>query len=162
MTMKHKQSQTAKEHKTMYRLTQYKVSLVRDSAEMKEGDKRISSVDDVVSAMSDMKLLDREQLRCIFLDCRNKIIGWEVVSQGSLTASIAHPREILKGAILSNAAAIILVHNHPSGECAPSDEDIRLTQRIKQAGEIMGIRLQDHVIIAEKGSYSFQRSGQIA
>lgn len=144
-----------------YRLTQYKVSLVRDSSVMKDGDKRISSMDDVMTAMADMKDLDREQLRAIFVDARHKIIGWEVISIGTVTASLAHPREILKGAILSNACGIILVHNHPSGDCSPSDEDVRLTNRIKDATRIMGIELLDHVVVSVNGAYSFKASGQI-
>lgn len=143
----------------MYRLTQYKVALVKDSAEMKEGSRRIGSVNDIVSALSDMRLLDREQLRAVYLNCRHQIIGWEVISQGSLTASIAHPREIFKGAILSSAAGIILAHNHPSGDPSPSDEDVRLTKRIAEAGRILGIELLDHVIIAESGTYSFKTAG---
>lgn len=144
-----------------YRLTQYHVSLVRDSSVMKDGDKRISSVNDIVTAMADMKDLDREQLRVIFTDARNKIIGWEIISIGTVTASLAHPREILKGAILSNACGIILAHNHPSGEHDPSEEDIRLTNRINQACTIMGITLLDHIVLSVNGAYSFKSSGRI-
>lgn len=145
----------------MYQLTQYKVSLVKDSSVKKEGSKRISTLDDVVAICEDMKLLDREQLRAIYLNARHGVIGWEIISQGTLTASLAHPREIFKGAILSNAAGVILIHNHPSGESEPSDEDVRLTQRIRQAGNILGIELVDHCILAENNSYSFKNSGRI-
>lgn len=145
----------------MYRLTQYKVSLVKDSSAMAEGTRRIGDISDVVTAVKDMTLLDREQLRVIYLNARHQIIGWEIISQGTLTASLAHPREIFKGAILASAAGIIMAHNHPSGDPSPSDEDIRLTKRIVQAGQIMGIELLDHVIVAESGSYSFKTSGQI-
>lgn len=145
----------------MYQLTQYKVSLVKDSSVKKEGSKRISTLDDVVAICEDMKLLDREQLRAIYLNARHGVIGWEIISQGTLTASLAHPREIFKGAILSNAAGVILIHNHPSGESEPSDEDVRLTQRIRQAGNILGIELVDHYILAENNSYSFKNSGRI-
>lgn len=144
-----------------YRLTKYQVSLVRDSSVMKEGDKRISSVADIVSAMADMKDLDREQLRVVFVDARNKIIGWEVVSQGTVTASLAHPREIMKGAILTNSTGIVIVHNHPSGESSPSNEDINLTKRLAQCCTLMGIALLDHVIIASEGCYSFKTAGQL-
>ena len=104
---------------------------------MAEGSKRISTVDDVVGIVQDMRLLDREQLRAIYLNARHNVIGWEIISQGTLTASLAHPREIFKGAILASAAGVILVHNHPSGDPSPSEEDIRLTSRIKQAGVIL-------------------------
>jgi DNA repair protein RadC len=145
----------------MYRLNQFKVSLVRDSSELKEGKKRIGNAADIALAAQDMKQLDREQLRVYYLSCRNDIIGWELISQGSLTASIAHPREIFKGAILATCAGIILVHNHPSGNPTPSEDDIRLTKRIADAGRILGIELLDHVIVAEDGSFSFKSSGMI-
>lgn len=144
-----------------YRLTKYSVSLVRDSSILKDGDKRISSMADIVTAMSDIRELDREQLRVVFVDARHKIIGWEIVSVGTVTASLAHPREIMKGAILSNACGIILVHNHPSGEHDPSEEDIRLTQRINQACTIMGITLLDHIVMSVNGAYSFKTAGRI-
>lgn len=145
----------------MYRLTQYKVSLVKDSSVMADGQKRISGVDDILAIVQDMKLLDREQLRCIYLNARHNVVGWEIISQGTLTASLAHPREIFKGAILASAAGVIICHNHPSGDPSPSEEDVRLTRRIAQAGQILGIELLDHVVIAEQGSFSFKTSGQI-
>ena len=143
----------------MYRLTQYRVSLVKDSAELKDGSKKIQLPEDIASIASDLKLLDREQLRVYFLDARRNLIGWEVISIGTLTASLAHPREIFKGACLSNSSGIILVHNHPSGECSPSDEDCKLTKRISEAGRIMGIELLDHIVIAENGFYSLKNAG---
>lgn len=142
-------------------LTQYKVMLVRDSSERKEGSRRISSVQEISSLLVDMRLLDREQLRVYFLNARHGLIGWEMISQGSLTASIAHPREIFKGAILASAAGIIIAHNHPSGDPSPSEEDIRLTTRINQCAQLMGIELIDHVIVAEDGCYSFKTSGRL-
>lgn len=144
-----------------FRLTRYSVALVRDSSVMKDGAKRLGSLTDIIAIMEDMRLLDREQLRVYFLDCRHGLIGWEVVSQGTINASLAHPREVFKGAILSNAAAIIIAHNHPSGDPSPSDEDVRLTKRIKEAGHIMGIELLDHVIVGEQGSYSFTTAGAL-
>ncbi len=89
------------------------------------------------------------------------MIGIEVVSVGSLTASIVTPRELFKSAILESAAAVIISHNHPSGDPAPSQDDIRLTERISKAGEILGIKLLDHVIIGELGSYSFSNAGRL-
>ena len=142
-----------------YRLTKYTVSLVRDSSVMQEGSKRINCVADL--PLEDMRLLDREQLRAYFLDSRHGLIGWEVVSQGSIDASIAHPREVLKGAILSNSAGIIIAHNHPSGDPSPSENDIRLTRRMAEACKIIGIELLDHVIVGEQGRYSFKAANQL-
>jgi len=145
----------------MYRLNNFRVSLVKDSSQMIDGSKRINSSQDIITAAQDMRLLDREQLRVYYVNVRNGLIGWEMISQGSLTASIAHPREIFKGAILATCAGIILVHNHPSGDPSPSEEDIRLTKRVKECGHILGIDVMDHVIIAESGSYSFKTAGQL-
>lgn len=144
-----------------YRLTKYRVALVRDSAEMKDGARRISTASDIVSAASDMAQLDREQLRCYFLDARHNLIGWEIISIGTVTASLAHPREIMKGAILSNSSGFVLVHYHPSGDSSPPDEDNRLTKRIAEAGRIMGIELLDHIIVAEGESYSYKTAGAL-
>ena len=104
--------------------------------------------------------IDREQMAVAFLDAKHRVIGLGIVSIGSLTASIVHPREVFKPAIVSNAAAIIICHNHPSGVDEPSPEDISLTSRLTQAGDIVGIRLLDHVILGDKTHYSFCDKGR--
>jgi len=86
---------------------------------------------------------------------KNKIISFEVISTGSLTSSIVHPREVYKGAILSNAASVIFMHNHPSGDPEPSMDDIEITSRLKKAGDILGINVLDHIIVTNKSFYSF-------
>jgi DNA repair protein RadC len=83
------------------------------------------------------------------LDRKNRVIGINTVAIGSLTASVVHPREVMKPAILSNAAAIILCHNHPSGDPQPSQEDRVLTQRLVEAGKLLGINVLDHLIIGD-------------
>ena len=83
----------------------------------------------------------------LHLDGKNRIIALDMVSIGSLNQSIVHPRELFKTALLSSAAAIIMVHNHPTGDPTPSREDIDITRRIKEAGEILGVKLLDHIII---------------
>lgn len=104
---------------------------------------------------------DREYFVCLLLDGKNRITGIHTVSQGSLNQSIVHPRETFKAAILANSAAIILAHNHPSGDLTPSREDREITRRLKEAGELLGIRVLDHVIIdTETGkSNSFVNQG---
>jgi len=97
--------------------------------------------------------LDREQFVVLLLDGKNHVLGFNVVSVGSLTAALVHAREVFKPAILGNAAAIILVHNHPSGDPEPSAEDQALTARLKQAGELLGIRVLDHVVIGDDGRH---------
>lgn len=108
---------------------------------------------------------DREHLFIVTLDSKNKVIGINEVSVGSLSTSIAHPREVMKMAVLQNAAAIIIVHNHPSGDPAPSRQDREMTLRIKKSSEILGIALLDHVVLGDPdlgySDFSFADSGML-
>jgi len=104
----------------------------------------------------DMEELDREHFCIIMLNVRNQVIAREVVSVGGLNAAIVHPREIFKNCIKKSAAAVILVHNHPSGQPDPSDEDIAVTKRVIEAGRIVGIDVLDHVIVGH-GQYISMR-----
>jgi DNA repair protein RadC len=122
---------------------------------------QIQSVGDVVAQAIDIRGKKKEYLMAFFLNARHQLIAKETISIGTLTASLAHPREIFAPAIGKAAAGVILVHNHPSGDPSPSEEDIRLTKRISQAGHIMGIDLLDHLIVAENGCYSFKTAGQL-
>lgn len=90
---------------------------------------------------------DREYTFVIHLDVKNKVLARELVSIGTVDACLLHPREVFKGAIFNGASSIILVHNHPSGDLTPSEEDEIITDRLKEAGEVLGIRLLDSVII---------------
>ncbi|MGQ9708589.1 MAG: RadC family protein [bacterium] len=104
------------------------------------------------------KLIERKK-ECFFtvlLDVRNRHIRTEQVSIGSLDATLAHPREVFDAAVHDHAPAIVVVHNHPSGDPTPSDDDIRLTKRLVEAGRVLGIRVIDHIIIAGERYYSFR------
>jgi len=103
--------------------------------------------------------LDREHFEILHLDTRNKITSKEIISIGSLNQSIVHPREVFKSAILNNSASIILLHNHPSGDPKPSRQDIDVTKRLEDAGNILGITVIDHVIFGESGYISFKEEG---
>ena len=103
----------------------------------------------------------KEEFRCVLLDTKNRIIREETVSTGSLTASLVHPRETFKAAVRESAAAVIFVHNHPSGDTKPSQEDILLTKRLVQAGDLLGIRVLDHVIVGDGDHFSFRDNGLI-
>lgn len=94
---------------------------------------------------------DREHLLLLVVNTRGRVTGVHTVSIGTVSATLAHPREVFKVAILGNASAIILAHNHPSNEVDPSDEDIRLTKCIEQAGQVLGIELFDHLIVGSQG-----------
>jgi DNA repair protein RadC len=104
----------------------------------------------------------REIFRCFLLDTKNKVIRDEVVSIGSLSASIVHPRDTFKAAVRESAAAVIFVHNHPSGDVKPSQEDILLTKRLVQSGEVLGIQVLDHIIIGDGTHFSFKDNGLIS
>jgi DNA repair protein RadC len=111
-----------------------------------------------------MKGLKKEIFQCVVLDTKNKIskiIKDEEISVGSLSASLVHPRETFKAAIRESAAAVIFIHNHPSGDIKPSQEDILLTRRLVQAGEVIGIQVLDHIIIGDGDHFSFRDNGMI-
>lgn len=97
----------------------------------------------------------------VFLNTKNEVINWEVISVGSLNASIVHPREVFNRAIRRNAASIIAVHNHPSGHISPSKEDINITKRLYEVGQLVGIPLIDHIIIGKNKYYSFKEENQL-
>lgn len=106
-----------------------------------------------------MAHLQTEQFRTLYLDRRNTLIADEVTQNGTIDHVPVYPREIIKRALEVNASAIILVHNHPSGDPNPSDDDITMTEAIRSAADVMGIVIHDHLIIASEGSYSFQSHG---
>jgi len=105
----------------------------------------------------ELQTLSQENCYCFCLDIKNKVKSIELISKGSLTCSLVHPREVLKAAILSNAASIVLVHNHPSGDSEPSNDDIEITHRIGKACGILGINFLDHIIIGKDNYYSFKQ-----
>ena len=124
--------------------------------------KRVNSgriCEKVVSCPSDIALhylermrgLEKEHLIGVFLDSKNKIIKDEIISIGTLNSSLIHPREVFKEAIRNSANAVILVHNHPSGDCSPSDEDRRVTAALKEAGKLVGIEVLDHIVVGREG-----------
>jgi len=100
--------------------------------------------------------LEKERFIAVYVDSRNRYIGRDDVSTGTLDSTVAHPREVFEKAIRARAAGVIVVHNHPSGDPQPSDDDIRLTRRLAEAGKVVGIRLLDHVIIGRPDFYSFR------
>jgi DNA repair protein RadC len=101
----------------------------------------------------------KEYFLALLLDGKNRIIKRVQISEGSLNQSIVHPREVFSPAVKESAAAVILVHNHPTGDPAPSSEDIAITRRLKEAGEIMGIKVLDHIIIGDGEYLSFVERG---
>lgn len=108
-----------------------------------------------------LRACEAERFHALLLDGRHRFLSDVLVSQGTLTASLVHPREVFRAAIRRSAAALVLVHNHPSGDPSPSAEDRQVTERLVAAGELLGIRVIDHVVVAERGYHSFSEAGAL-
>ena len=130
-----------------------------EKAPIKHGDIFRCSEDIYRHYHSTMRGSKKESFLAILLDSKNKVIKEIDISTGSLTASIVHPRELFNPAIKESAAAMILIHNHPSGDPTPSREDIELTKRLKDAGELLGIKILDHIIIGDGSHVSLAELG---
>jgi len=140
-------------------LPRYHLSVVHDG-EVESQYKKIQSSQDVFSLLkSFIGDADREKMVSIVLDAKHHVVGIVVVAVGSLTLSVVHPREVFKELVVLNAAAFILAHNHPSGDPTPSSEDRELTRRLKECGDLFGIRLLDHVVIGDGKYVSFADRG---
>ena len=123
-----------------------------------DGKKRVvvQGPEDIVRNYSSLfKDQVRERFVVFWLDSVNRILGFEVITEGILNASLAHPREVFRGAIVATSAAIIIAHNHPSENTEPSQEDIVITKQLVEAGKIIGIPVHDHVIVAGETYTSF-------
>jgi DNA repair protein RadC len=142
-------------------IPEYSVRLVRDmtvKASSKVADDPKAAVEILRNYLGEP---DREHLVVMLVNSRNKVVGVNTASIGTVSASLVHPREVFKPAILASAAGIILAHNHPSGECDPSADDKESTRRMVRAGEIIGIAVIDHIIFSADSFYSFREHGLI-
>jgi DNA repair protein RadC len=142
-----------------YLVPRYRIGLVREASYASESLTLRDSASAGRALRPVFEGLDREQFVVACLDAKHAINGVNVVSLGSLTLAIVHPREVFKPAILLNAGALICAHNHPSGDPTPSPEDRVLTKRLREAGELLGISLLDHIILGENRLYSFADQG---
>lgn len=129
-------------------------------------DFKISSPDDVATAVRKITEKEvggdeREHFIAVALNTKNKITGYYIVSIGTVNSSLVHPREVLRFAIAQGATAFIVAHNHPSGQVDPSQEDIKVTERLREAGALVGIPLLDHIIVGDNDHYSFKADGMI-
>ncbi|ACL22357.1 DNA replication and repair protein RadC [Desulfitobacterium sp. LBE] len=159
---------------TVHELTRYRGMGTAKAAELKAalelGRRSVSSdplVRPVINSpqdiahlvMEEMRYLDREHFRVVSLSTKNHVLGISSISVGSLNSSLVHPRECFKEAIRRNSNAIILLHNHPSGDPTPSSEDIDVTRRLSDGGQILGIEVLDHVIIGDNRYISLKERG---
>lgn len=119
----------------------------------------IQNPQDIVNMVGDLTKLRKEHLIVLYLNARNQVIEKETVSVGTLNSLIIHPREIFEPAVRYLAAQIVLVHNHPSGNPEPSEEDENMTKRLITAGTLMGIEIIDHIIVTSTTWYSFREEG---
>lgn len=116
----------------------------------------ISSAKEAVAQLQELRTAKKEHLAVLYLDARNQLIHKENISIGTLNANLVHPREVFKPGIDHLAASIIIAHNHPSGGAEPSDNDLTTTNRLKEAGKIIGIELLDHIIITKTSFFSLK------
>lgn len=121
---------------------------------------RYTSSSQVFDTFSFLKYETKEYFIALHLDGKNRVVCIDMVSTGSLNQSIVHPRELFKTALLSSAAAVILLHNHPTGDPTPSTEDLTITRRLMEAGDMIGIKVLDHIVIGDT-YYSFAEMGHI-
>ncbi|GAA0334016.1 DNA repair protein RadC [Bacillus carboniphilus] len=137
--------------------------LARRVASLKDTDRyTIRSPEDGANyVMSEMRFLSQEHFVCIYLNTKNQVLHKQTIFIGSLNASIVHPREVFKEAFRRSAASIICFHNHPSGDPAPSREDIEVTKRLAECGKIIGIEVLDHLIIGENRYVSLKEKGYL-
>jgi DNA repair protein RadC len=122
----------------------------------------IKNPESVVKAIrASIKDKAKEHFKLILLNPRNKIIGISTISIGTLNASLVHPREVFKDAIMHNAASVVLAHNHPSGDPEPSEDDIKITKKLVESGKILSIDVIDHIVVGKNSFLSFKERGLI-
>lgn len=136
-----------------YIIPQLKLVLIREEFEETES---ILIPSDISKYVEPMRHLPEEHFVAFHLDVKNNIVGYQVISQGTLTASLVHPREVFKSAFLSNANSIIVAHNHPAGSLMPSTEDLETTRVLLKAGKLLQVPVVDHIIVSFRGEYSIR------
>ncbi len=154
------QGEDAYKNRIYSHLPIYSTRLVRETEFPFKARSQVRTPDDVVALLVDYyREHDREEFNVLLLDTANTVIGMVRSSIGGLAASIVEPRQVFKAAILGNAAAVIVAHNHPSGSVEPSREDIRITRQLVDAGKIMGIPVHDHLILGDRTFTSLAERG---
>lgn len=147
-------SQTLKRH-MKYLVPQVRLALIRESGAKFE---KIEKPEDVERLLEPLKFCDTENFVVLHLDAVNNVSGYQICSHGTATASLVHMREVFKAAILSNAVGILVAHNHPGGSLTPSPDDIKTTERLVAAGQLLDIPVIDHVIVSVNGCCSLREN----
>lgn len=143
-------------------MTKYRLELVKEESHKYEVETRISCPKDIYEVLTKVCRIQcnaEEVFILITLNTKNIITGYFEVHRGTINTSLVHPREVFKRALLNNASNIMVAHNHPSGDPNPSKEDIQITERLKEAGNLLGINLLDHIIVGEDKYISLKEKG---
>jgi DNA repair protein RadC len=125
------------------------------------GRKQVTTPETLSLMMSDMHDLVQEEFRIALLDGRHRCVGWHTASLGTATASLIHPREVFAFAVQQRAVSIVCIHNHPSGDPSPSKEDKEITKRLRECGDLLGIQMLDHIILAGGTYFSFHKEDML-
>lgn len=137
----------------MYQTIQTKLLTVKEASDI-----FVRTPEDVATFCKDISALSQESVHVLTFNTKQALIDRHLVSLGILDASLLHPREIFRACVLDSAASFIIVHNHPSGDCTPSAEDIRITKKIMEASKIMEIQMLDHIVIGRKNNKAIATS----
>ena len=148
-------TRTLKRH-LKYKIPQIKLAILREPSS--EPLLAIRTPCDLEQYLEPMKHLSEEHFVALHLNARNQVTGYHVVSHGTVSASLVHPREVFKAAILNNAYCIVVAHNHPAGSTDPSPEDLDTTRQLLSAGKLLGIEILDHLIVSYRGVTSIRES----
>ena len=143
-------------------MTKYRLELVKEESHKYEVETRISCPKDIYEVLTKVCRIQcnaEEVFILITLNTKNIVTGYFEVHRGTINTSLVHPREVFKRALLNNASNIMVAHNHPSGDPNPSKEDIQITERLKEAGNLLGINLLDHIIVGDDKYISLKEKG---
>ena len=143
-------------------MTKYRLELVKEESHKYEVETRISCPKDIYEVLTKVCRIQcnaEEVVILITLNTKNIVTGYFEVHRGTINTSLVHPREVFKRALLNNASNIMVAHNHPSGDPNPSKEDIQITERLKEAGNLLGINLLDHIIVGDDKYISLKEKG---
>jgi DNA repair protein RadC len=140
------------EEKLRYRVPEVRLALIREREALRPI--YLKAPGDAHQILEPLRYASEEQFVALHLNCMNEVMGYRVISRGTVSSSLVHPRDVFKAAILDNAYAILVAHNHPAGTTKPSPEDLETTSRLIKAGVILGVSVMDHLIIACTGAWS--------
>ena len=139
-----------------YKIPQIRLAILREPSQ--EPLPSIQTPEDLGQYLEPMKYLSEENFVALHLDAKNQVMGYQIVSQGTLSMSLVHPREVFKAALLNNAYCIVVAHNHPAGSPDPSCEDLETTKQLVAAGKILGVSILDHLIVSYRQVSSIRES----